>query len=659
MIVQPRTFAEAEVRIAAGMAGIGKTYESRPQQQALAAFVEGTLSSRQHGLAEAGCGTGKSLGGMIPAILSGKRVVVSTATKALQDQYATQDVPFLQAHLGVDFTFALLKGRSNYVCLNKAATVDPGEIAGLADILAHLWANEENPGFIGERSDLPFEVSNRDWMKLAADTEDCQAFECKDTGTCFAQRARARAKLAQVVVVNHALYLTDLVVREMSGGVASLLDQHDVVLFDEAHEVESYASNALGSQFKISGVIHLTNEVRNFGRRHVPAKADALEAAGNAVAAAVNVLWDGLGKAFSAANTDRMPVTAALILDELPEEFVGLATALQGLHETVLAGDMLHTVATASQSDVRKRQQRLVRRTSSTLGRFVNAMTASFDDLVRWVERDPKGNLTFATAPVTVAPYLSEALFDRGDVTAILMSATLSVNNSFDYIAGRLGVSNFGSIDVGTPFDFAAQSLLYVPANLPDPGKERNAWSSRIVQEVASLVKASDGRALLLFTSRREMDNVHDMLAPRLPYTVLKQGDMPNQVLADTFMADPSSVLFATKSFFTGVDFHGDACSLVVIDKLPFPVPSDPIVKARQDAIERAGGNAFKEFTIPEMTLPLKQGFGRLIRSKKDRGVVAILDPRLVTKGYGKTILNSLPPAGRVGTLAEVEAFFA
>jgi ATP-dependent DNA helicase DinG len=640
---RPRNFAEAEVNLAASLPG----YESRPQQQALAAAVEDAIANRTHLLAEAGCGTGKSLGYIIPAILSGKRVIVSTATKALQDQVANKDVPFLAEHLGAPFTFALLKGRSNYLCINKVATADPADVPALPRILALIEEVAGDPDFHGEREHLGFEVSDMEWMRIAADTEDCQAFGCKDNLACYAQRAKERAKAADLVVVNHALYLTDLMVLEMTGGAASLIGEHDVVIFDEAHEVEEYAANSLGSTFKEGGVRGLVTEVRNFGRRMVPAHQAHLDEVTAEVLTAMAALWEIL---------EPGRIRQATLL-EAGDEFVGFANALADLSDALMDSTLLEEVPTADLPRAKARRERLYRRAMSTTRRFHQVVTASFEDLVRWVEKS--GDKTILkTAPVNVAPYLRDNLFGRGDVTAILASATLSVSGKFDYIAGRLGIDSFTSIDVGTPFDYATQAVLYVPTHLPDPGKERAAWSNMAVTEMMDLIKASQGRALVLFTSVSEMRTAYDTLSSRLPYRCLMQGQGSNKALAEAFKEDTSSVLFATRSFMTGVDFQGDTCSLVIVNKMPFPVPTEPLTEARCEAIERAGGNSFAGYTVPVMTLVLKQAFGRLIRHREDTGVVAILDPRLQSKSYGKGIVRSLPEAPLVTDFAGIESFY-
>ena len=646
----PTTFAEAEVNLAASLPG----YESRQQQQALATAVEEAIASGTHLLAEAGTGTGKSLGYLIPAVLSGKRVVVATATKALQDQVAHKDLPFLAEHLGKPFTYALLKGRSNYICGNKVAAADPGDFEAHARLLARLAEVAEDPDFHGEREHLGFEVSDREWMQMAADTEDCQAFGCKDleiTGegeACYAERARERAAYARVVVVNHALYLTDLVIRSMTAGNATLVGPHDVVIFDEAHEVEEYAGSTLGSTFKEGGVRGLVTEVRNFARRYVPDHEADLNTATAAVLTAMAELWSVLKPG---------RIRQATLLEH-GDEFVNFANALIDLRTALTVRGMLDSVPTDRLERARAKKERLLRRATNTANNFHEVVTASFDDLVRWVEQDRKG-MALRTAPIDVAPFLRDHLFGRGETVAILASATLSVNGKFNYIAGRLGIDTFDSLDVGTPFDYQAQSVTYVPMSLPDPSRDRAAWSNLATLEMMELVKASQGRALLLFTSVTEMRQAYETIAPRLPYTCLMQGQKPNKVLAEEFKADVSSVLFATRSFMTGVDFQGETCSLVVVNKMPFPVPTEPLTEARCESIERNGGSPFSEYTVPVMTLVLKQAFGRLIRHRNDRGVVAILDPRLKTKGYGKNILRSLPDSPVVTDFSEVERYFA
>lgn len=647
-----QTFQDAERVLAESLPG----YQSRPSQQKLAAAINSALDAHRHLIAEAGTGTGKSLAYLIESVLSGQRVVIATATKALQDQVAGKDLPFLTEHLDHPFTYAVLKGRSNYLCPAKARSTE-----GITDLRRILefaeQASVEDDTFFGERDDFPFAISDRDWMGVAAETEECSDNNCKSAldVECYAQLARIRAAEAQVVVVNHALICSDLQVRELSAGQANLLGNFEVLIVDEAHELESYASNALGVRLKESGFTWAFSQARNAAQRH--GFLDALDPLLTDANRATQDLWSSL-------ESGRLRPS---VMAENSELWGGLYDALTALHE----GWVANSRKGGLDEDDRKANKRVTRSLNNLRVRFGSLIADDWTDMVRFVEEESRqqGRQRVVTkairsVPINVGTFLRELLFDPQaegwpTPTCVLVSATLAVNGSMGYVASRLGVDTYDELDVGHPFDYPRQARLYVPTDIPAPTPaERQAWSSMMRQTMYELVRASDGRALLLFTSYREMAGAYDAIADRLPYMTLRQGLASNRELAETFAGEESSVLFATRSFFTGVDFQGTTCSLVCIDKLPFPVPTDPIVEARQEEIERKGGNAFSGYAIPEMTLPLKQGFGRLIRHANDTGVVAILDPRLVTKGYGRTIIKSLPDAPLVTELADVEEFF-
>ena len=674
----PQTFADAEVTLARSLPG----YESRPQQQALAREVELAMETKTHLLGQAGCGTGKSFGYLIPLILravnTGERGVASTATKALQDQVANGDLPFLQEHLGVPFTFALLKGRSNYICLSRMEdpeVVTEVQIGRYAQrITDHEQAvrdfdgEGDYPEFLGERDDFGFEIADPEWRKLTVSSEECPGKkECPYGDRCYAEKAKKKALESDIVVVNHALYFTDMVVKAVSNGRSNMIGDHATVVFDEGHEIEEYASGIFGSQFTEAGVRKLTGDLKRFASRYYGGH-DELESAANRVNDGMRLLWDAFAALLN--PEDAKKATTIRIspahLEGAEEEFVEMALSLTDLAH-LMEGIDPEQVPPALQNDCRAAKKRLLTRAVNMSVRFTDLVAAPFEEMVRWIEEDETNRgekrVIIRTAPVNVATVLRPMLFSvaegKPQVTAIVLSATLMVDGRFDYIAGRLGCDDHLSIDVGTPFDFQTQSLLFVPRNLPVPaGDTQQSWSSASISMTSRLVEASDGRALLLFSSRRQMEKSYEILSETLGYNCMKQGQRANKLLAGEFAEDIHSVLFATRSFFTGVDFQGDACSLVVMDKLPFPVPTEPLFQARSEAVEKTGGDSFMDLTVPVMSLVLQQGHGRLIRHRNDRGVVAILDPRLVTKGYGGVIVRSLPDSPLTSRIEDVEQFF-
>lgn len=649
----PQTFEDAEVRLARALTG----YESRVPQQVLANAIEDALDEGGFVLAEAGCGTGKSLGALIPAILSGKRVVYSTATKALQEQVAGKDLPFLKEHLGVDFEFALLKGRSNYFCKAKAVDADRRYVP-VDQMVAELQAN---PNHSGDREHFEtVSVDERAFRNVAATSEECPGKrKCPFGESCYAEFAKARAKAADVVVVNHMLTFTDIKIREVTNGFGSMLGDVDAYVFDEAHEIEEIATNAIADVVRESGVRKLGTEIGNF-------LADEGEPNAQQVAMDIQTALAKAWDTFPKEHQSRM--TQAWFADNF-EPIADLMDALQTAAEVVEMTDV------RDQRD-EARRERLYTRAMNYRQSFATAMMAPDESLVRWIEHDDQGNRLFKHAPLRVGPWLEAGIWSRkvvGSVTeddpdgeqvaSALISATLSVGGDFSYIRDRLGMpEQTKTLNVGTPFDFTEQALLYTPdAKMPSP-KDRTAWMTTTPIITEQLIDASGGGALLLYTSRSAMQQAYEGLAPKLRAKGLRclmQGEHgTNKEIAKIFQEDEHSVLFALKSFFTGVDFGGDTCRLVVIDKLPFSVPTDVMFSARSEEIEKNGGRSFSELTIPMMTLTLLQGFGRLIRTKSDRGVVAILDSRLQSTPYGRKIMQAMPPAPQTTSLDAVKAFY-
>jgi ATP-dependent DNA helicase DinG len=673
-----QTFHEAEQILAQSL----PSYESRPQQQALATAIEQALESGQHLVAEAGCGTGKSFGYSIPAILhvantnkSNPKVkakaVITTATKALQNQLVDGDLPFLKEHLDVDFSFALLKGRSNYICQAKLAESDNAQLAKtILNEVGEEFFKDMTKDFSGDVESLSVSLTPQQRAAITISSDECPgARQCPFGSVCFSEKAKAKAADADVVVVNHALYFTDMIVKDKTNGAASLLPEHSIVIFDEAHEIEEIAGNMLGAKVAEAGIRHLTSIVRSFA-------SDVYLNVDSEINKVLDVsprLFEALEDILSLERVDTLRLRPAHLTSS-QDLWVGVLTSLHALYEKVAQ----HSVG--GDRTVERKQQSVLRRIHGLIEKFTAITSDPFEDTVRWIEFEWVGHagkqtkrLAINFAPINVGHYLRARLWDYVDAdtgkpgpVAVLASATLSVNRSFQYITGRLGLDSYQSIDVGTPFDFAKQSGLYIPSGsvMVDPTPaNRSRWSGQAQAQILDLIRMSKGGALVLFSSVKEMNAAYEACSAVLPYACFYQGQpgFSRADLAKAFKSDEDSCLFATKSFFTGVDFQGNTCRLVIIDKLPFPVPTDALYAARVEAVEKQLGNSYKAFvqyTVAGMTLTLKQGFGRLIRHRNDTGVVAILDPRLYSKSYGKAIVSSLPDAARLETLADVRERF-
>lgn len=668
----PRTFEDAERVLATALPG----YESRAPQQALARRIEAIFANREnfttyrgpeeeywdwvrpgisHLLGQAGCGTGKSLAYLIPTVLSGKRVVVSVTTKALQDQIVATDMPFLEEHLGVNIRWALLKGRSNYLCMNRLQITTEQDAP--VEVLRAVWEATQNPEFSGLREEIGFPMEDRVWSLIASDVDECK--DCK-YAECYAQRAREKAAEANVVIANHALFFTDLKIKSI--GMPGMLGEYDLVVFDEAHSIEEVAGNTLGGQISEGTFAALAAQARRWGAESADDEGDSLVEPIAAMARASRALFDRL-------EPGRLRTGQ---LNALVEEFSGVYDAVDTLR-TVLGSSSYDHAKDPTRAS--KRRRRLVRQCYSLVDRLAEIIGAPANEVVRWVELESRRGQqnrvpVIKVAPILVAPFLQRYLFSK--TPAVLVSATLAVKGKMDYVAGRLGIHTFDSIDVGTPFDFAEQGRLYIPVMVngnpfPAPqGQNVAAWQAMALQEIHRLVTASRGRALVLFTSIKHMRDTHASLQRMggdLTYRMQGERGASNPELVDWLKdhssGGPGRVLLATKSFFTGIDVPGDALSMLIITKMPFPVPTEPLTEARCEAIEMAGGSAFADYTIPVMSLELQQGVGRLIRHRGDKGVAAILDPRLVNKSYGKQILRDLPPMAQTFDLAEVGAFFS
>jgi ATP-dependent DNA helicase DinG len=602
-------------------------FESRPQQAELAAAVADSLASGRHLLAEAGTGTGKSLAYLIPALESGRRVVVSTATKALQEQLLTKDVPVAAAALGREVRVSVLKGRQNYLCrkslqsfeLLGGALLPRAEDAAAFEAMRPWIESTET----GDRAELDVEPADSLWSELAVGSERCVGRRCPLVGVCFSEAARARAAQADLVIANHALYFADLGVRELSDGLG-VLPEHDAVVFDEAHRLEDAAASWLGGRVSGAQLGRLSRDVDRACREAgVAAPARALDRVETAAARLLAAVAPAAGRRRLRALPDREAETLVERLAELARELAGGGEELDALARRALDA-------------------------ATNVGRCREA-----DDLARvaWAEPD-----AIAWAPVDVSAELRDRLWDAGP-TAVLVSATLGTDGDFAFVRERLGLRDADELAVDSPFDFDSQALLYLPRSLPDPRAPEAP--ARAAEEIAALCRISRGRALVLTSSYRALGEIAARLRGAIPYEVLVQGEAPRERLLERFREHVSSVLVATATFWQGVDVPGESLSLLAIDKLPFAAPGDPLVEARCERIAEQGGDWFADYSLPNAVLQLRQGFGRLIRTHGDRGVVAILDPRLGTRPYGRVFLRSLPACPVVSERAAVADFFA
>jgi ATP-dependent DNA helicase DinG len=624
-------------------------YEHRADQLAMAHAVERALSSRAYLVAEAGTGTGKTLAYLVPAVLSGRRVIVSTATKTLQEQLWQKDIPLLRDACGLEFAAAYLKGRSNYFCLARgdefarAPTFAAREEAALWPRI-EAWARETRTG---DRSEIDLPDQFVTWRDLSATSESCVGRECARHDDCFVTRARAQAAGADVLLVNHHLFFADLAMRTSRAGV-EILPEYDAVIFDEAHALEEVATEYFGLQVSSYRVEELardaqravadrpdlasfmkaaTTDLRKAGERFFQGIADGLRGgAGERRGARAR---PPQGRALPIGNGDdavRAPLTEE-ILAPVARDQDRVDEALQALRELV--------------SDAGSPPLAQLGRRAGEL-RVELASVTAMNEPSRVYFGEARGRGVFLrAAPIDVAAELQARLYRRTD-TVVFTSATLAAQGRFDYFRRAAGLAPEFDVTEACfpgPFDFSRQAALVSPEGLPEPNDA--AFLPRAAAAIADLTAVTGGRAFVLCTSTRNMQALHRACRD-LPYRVLLQGERPKGRLLDLFREEPS-VLFATASFWEGVDVPGSALSLVIIDRLPFAPPGDPVIAAKLRALDAAGRDGFSELQVPAAALALRQGFGRLVRTRDDRGLVAVLDRRLVTKGYGRAFLATLP----------------
>ncbi len=647
-------FAPGGGSIARSLAG----FEPRPAQLAMATAVAARFGDGGVLLVEAGTGTGKTLAYLVPAILSLQRVLISTGTKNLQEQIYFKDLPVLRESLGVDFKATYMKGRGNYLCLHRfdalrqegAQAAFPSFVSS-ADDAHHLrvierWLTDTETGDRAEIEDLPEDLPF--WKEIAASAENCIGTTCPRYADCFVTRMRQRAAESDIVIVNHHLLCADAAVRQSAYGEVIPNCNHAII--DEAHQLEDVATQYFGRALSSYRVEDLARDGdRLVSSNEVPhgERADAIDAdlerirhhARTFFASLQLLQFDLPGASGNDARARIGPSQTLRVADD-GAALVGALDALQA--DIALGRDLPEEVLA------------LARRAGELRDDLRFLLRADDPAFVYYLEARGRA-LFLRAAPIDVSAIVREVLLDRMRMT-VLTSATLSVDGSFDYLRQRLGIGRAQEVRLDSEFDYARQSVLYLPKRMPDPRSPQ--FADAAAQEVLEILRRTRGRAFVLFTSYANLRRVQRVAEAELEYPILVQGTAPRSALLRDFRATPNAVLLATSSFWQGVDVVGEALSCVIIDKLPFASPGDPITAARIEAITNRGGSAFSEYQIPLAILALKQGLGRLLRHRDDRGVLAVLDPRLRTMGYGRRFLGSLPPAPLTHSLDVVEKFF-
>ncbi|HET9819043.1 MAG TPA: ATP-dependent DNA helicase [Rhodanobacteraceae bacterium] len=612
-------------------------FAPRETQQRMADAVDESIADHDALVVEAGTGTGKTFAYLVPALLSGKRVIVSTGTRNLQDQLFHRDLPRVLSILGVKADVALLKGRANYLCKYRLQqTVESGQFKSRAQAddlqKVRAWGTRTRAGDRAELIEVP--EGSPLWPRVTSTAENCLGTECPFYDECFVFKARRRAQDADLVVVNHHLLLSDLALKRE--GFGAILPEVDAYILDEAHQLPDLA----GQYFSVGISARQARELASDTLAECAGQPGALAL----LQPALDGVNDGIRKARLAFDT--LPTRGAFAQLEAD---AGAAEALETLGNAladlagVLAGQAERSKGLAS---VHARCVVLDQRLQRIAG-------SDGDEEVRWYELSDRGFELSAT-PLDLAPQL-QRLRAAADAAWIHTSATLAVAGRFDHFTRQMGLVDPVTLDLGSPFDYAHQALCYLPQGLPEPAARD--YTARVIETVRPVLEASKGRAFLLFTSHRALRLAADLLADA-PWPLFVQGTAPRHQLLSDFRDSGNGVLLGAASFWEGVDVAGEALSCVVIDKLPFASPDDPVLQARLDAVRRAGGNPFRDWQIPAAAIALKQGAGRLIRDVHDRGVLVLCDPRIATRGYGKLFLASLPPMPRTRELADVEKFF-
>ncbi|HMD83766.1 MAG TPA: helicase C-terminal domain-containing protein [Terriglobia bacterium] len=612
-------------------------YEFRPGQLEMAESVEAALENRQHLIVEAGTGTGKTLAYLVPLLRSGVRTVISTGTKNLQEQLFYKDVPFLKK-LFPQMRVTLMKGRQNYLCRQKLYDMEKQPVLdGMEQVEQYpklrQWEERTETGDRAELRWLP--DASELWKKVDARSEACTGQKCREFERCFITRMHQRAAESDLLIVNHHLFFADLALRQRE--YAALLPDYAALVFDEAHEMEDVATQYFGVEVSSYRMEELARDTEATLRMKSIKSHEVLAAVGE-LRRRADLFFELFPRTEGRSNFDNR------------DSFLEVN---RGAYSALTNALMLLQTELSRVPDRPEEINNLMRRAQELRAAIELVLEGHERNMVYWWERRGRGVFVQAT-PIDVSTLLRERLFQQVE-TVILTSATLAVGGTFDFLKRRLGVQNAKERILDSHFDYAHQSLLYTPIHLPDP--RQPDFARLAAEEIVQLLKTTRGRAFVLFTSYAQMRDVYERVRPRLRYPMLIQGSMPRTELLDRFRSTPHAVLFGTSSFWQGVDVQGEQLSAVLIDRLPFAVPTDPVTAARIRQINEEGGNAFTDYQVPQAVITLKQGFGRLIRSESDRGILVMLDHRLMRMPYGRVFLESLPPYHKTNRLEDVKAF--
>lgn len=628
------------------IAGALPGFESRLGQVQMAQLIERGILENMHTVVEAGTGVGKSLAYLVPALRSGKKVVVSTGTIALQEQLVRKDIPLVLQALGLERRVELLKGRNHYLCRSKYHRMSAERLVAPSAAMERIWQWADRT-LSGDRAELEFTPRYEDWEQLDADADDCTGEYCPEFADCWFFKRRDAARFADVVVVNHALFFLDLAV---GGG---LLPPYEIAILDEAHQCERFATAALTASLSGPGVARM---MRRIHRGYtLPSSYDA----------EVDEGMRRLQSVLAQVPGERYPLSAnERVLELLPQLRESFFRLENWVHANAESAAKTKSDNEAERERRRDLTLRAIAATTATVDRIEaaarqalsGAVRADERDAIAWVERaDRDGRYEVNAAPFEVASFLSATLFARTP-SVVLTSATLAEGRSFAFVRESLGIEGAQEFIAPSPFNYAEQARLFIAPRGFNP-KDAD-FAQRAAPLIEECLDRTSGRAFVLFTSYARLREVHGLLAPRLAFPTRVQGELPRAALLDWFRATKNAVLFATSTFWEGIDVAGDQLSCVIIDRLPFPSPGDPLVAAKIAALEAQGRSGFKDYMIPSAIVRLKQGFGRLIRTRSDRGLVAILDGRAIGMRYGRTIVDALPPATRIDDLASLDGLW-